>query len=71
MNVPDHIKLFDNVKDTLGEITPFIATISSKNCSNLKSMVEESIYQLINANSKVIFCGFIKMKEIVHKATSD
>lgn len=47
--------LFDKVQATLGEITPYIATISSRNCNNLKSMVEESIYQIINAETQVIF----------------
>ncbi|XP_051171471.1 origin recognition complex subunit 3 [Leptopilina boulardi] len=52
INVPDHIMLFDKVEETLREITPYIATISSKNCNNLKSMVEESVYQIINAETK-------------------
>lgn len=52
INVPDHIMLFDKVQATLGEITPYIATISSRNCNNLKSMVEESIYQIINAETQ-------------------
>ncbi|XP_033213270.1 origin recognition complex subunit 3 isoform X2 [Belonocnema kinseyi] len=52
VNVPDHVMLFDKVVSTLESVTPYIATVSSKNCNNMKNMVEESIYQLINAETK-------------------
>lgn len=45
--------LFDKVVSTLESVTPYIATVSSKNCNSMKNMVEESIYQLINAKTKV------------------
>ena len=45
--------LFDKVVSTLESVTPYIATVSSKNCNSMKNMVEESIYQLINAKTMV------------------
>ncbi|XP_014486637.1 PREDICTED: origin recognition complex subunit 3 [Dinoponera quadriceps] len=49
VNVPDHTVLFDTTVSKLSKITPHIAVLWSRNCGNVKSIIEDTVYQLVNA----------------------
>ncbi|XP_032671953.1 origin recognition complex subunit 3 [Odontomachus brunneus] len=50
VNVPDYTVLFDTTVSKLGKITPHIAVLWSRNCGNVKSIIEDTVYQLVNAS---------------------
>lgn len=48
INLPDHATLFNNLKSQIkSEITPLVAILYSDDCSSLKSLTENLVYQLI------------------------
>ncbi|EFN63928.1 Origin recognition complex subunit 3 [Camponotus floridanus] len=47
VNVPDHTTLFDTAISKLSEITSHVAMLWSKDCNNLKNIIEDTIYQFI------------------------
>ncbi|XP_018352280.1 PREDICTED: origin recognition complex subunit 3 [Trachymyrmex septentrionalis] len=51
VNVPDHTTLFDTVVSKLSKITPHLAMICSRNCNNVKNIIEDTVYQFIHKNS--------------------
>ncbi|KAL0123475.1 hypothetical protein PUN28_005767 [Cardiocondyla obscurior] len=51
VNVPDHTTLFDTIVSKLDEITSYVAVVWSRNCNNLKSIIEDTVYQLIRQNA--------------------
>ncbi|KYM89711.1 Origin recognition complex subunit 3 [Atta colombica] len=51
VNVPDHTTLFDTVVSKLSKITSHLAMICSRNCNNVKNIIEDTVYQFIHKNS--------------------
>lgn len=49
VNVPDHDVLLHKLVLQLQTVTPYIATVWSRDAGNLKNLIEEIAYQLINA----------------------
>lgn len=47
VNVPDHTTLFDTTVSKLSKITPHIAVLWSKDCNNMKNIIEDTVYQFI------------------------
>ncbi|GAB1859503.1 Origin recognition complex subunit 3 [Camponotus japonicus] len=47
VNVPDHTTLFDTAISKLSKITSHVAVLWSKDCNNLKNIIEDTIYQFI------------------------
>ncbi|XP_015606205.1 origin recognition complex subunit 3 [Cephus cinctus] len=52
VNLPDHEILFQKLTARFKTITPHIAIIQSRDSSNLKNVMEETVYQLINGDNK-------------------
>ncbi|XP_025155022.1 origin recognition complex subunit 3 [Harpegnathos saltator] len=50
VNVPDYVVLFDTAVSKLGKITPHIAVLWSRNCGNVKSIIEDTVHQLVNVS---------------------
>ncbi|XP_011641355.1 origin recognition complex subunit 3 [Pogonomyrmex barbatus] len=51
VNVPDHCILFDTIVSSLSKITSHIAMVWSRECNNLKTIIQETVYQLVyNSN---------------------
>ncbi|KAL6255109.1 hypothetical protein P5V15_013441 [Pogonomyrmex californicus] len=51
VNVPDHCILFDTIVSSLSKITSHIAVVWSRECNNLKTIIQETVYQLVyNSN---------------------
>ncbi|KAL7287432.1 hypothetical protein TKK_0018541 [Trichogramma kaykai] len=50
VNLPDHDILIDKVVSNLQSISPYIATLWSRDCPTLKHLTEKLVYQIINGN---------------------
>ncbi|KAH0947979.1 hypothetical protein HN011_007458 [Eciton burchellii] len=48
VNVPDHTTLFDTTVSKLGKLTPHIAVLWSRNWNNVRSIIEDTVHQLIH-----------------------
>lgn len=48
VNVPDHAKLFQKIVRKLESLTPHVATLWSKESNSKKSIVCDTVYQLLN-----------------------
>ncbi|XP_071646332.1 origin recognition complex subunit 3 [Temnothorax longispinosus] len=48
VNVPDHTTLFDTIVSKVDKITSHLAVVWSRNCNNLKSIIEDTVYQFIH-----------------------
>ncbi|XP_034949827.1 origin recognition complex subunit 3 [Chelonus insularis] len=67
VNLPDHGEFFRKLSAALSLITKQIAVIPSRDSGNLKTLMEESIYQLINSSDDVCEvkksqCNFRQLK---------
>lgn len=49
INLPDHEVLFSKLTDKFSSITNHIALVQSRDSTSMKSLVEETIYQLLNS----------------------
>ncbi|XP_076237844.1 origin recognition complex subunit 3 [Calliopsis andreniformis] len=50
INVPDHTVMFERIVSKLEPVTKHIAVILSRDSNNLRNILEESIYQLMNSD---------------------
>ncbi|KAK0091384.1 hypothetical protein PV326_003305 [Microctonus aethiopoides] len=52
INLPDHDVLFRKLTSKLSSITRHIAVIQSRDSSNMKNLIEETVFQLINNSNE-------------------
>ena len=50
--MPDHEIIFSGLAKRLSSITPYIARLCSKDCSNIKTIVKEATYQVVEARER-------------------
>lgn len=53
VNLPDHDVLFQNLATEFRTITKHIAIVQSRDSGNVKTLIEETVFQLINEQTQV------------------